>query len=391
MPRIEVRSEITMDIADIATPDYAEIDADERLGKVRSMFEEDRPKGIVVTEDGEYTGIINQKQLIQSHIQDEAKVRGLVRSAPRVGRTDDVREVARVLVESGAKIAPVFEGDTLWGIVSEEGILKAVLDNLETLNVADIYTDEVVTVTDDTHIGRAINMLRENNISRLPVVDEDGQLTGMVTTHDIADFAVRDMERQQKGDRSGDIDRVLDIPIYDIMSSPVATTTTGATVKSAVEQMLDNDYAGLVVTPDDNDGLVAGVVTKTDVLRALTYTEEDHMDVQITNIKLLDTLTREEIREEIQRTADKYQDMQVQHAHVRFHKHKETLRGTPLIQAQVRLRTNKGQVAGTGEGYGADTAFNVALDKLERRVLELKGVRADEQYRGQLLRKLGEL
>jgi CBS domain-containing protein/ribosome-associated translation inhibitor RaiA len=381
-----------MDISDIATPDYAGIDADERLGKVRSMFEdEQRPKGIVVTEDGEYTGIVNQKQLIQSHVQDDAKVRGLVRSAPKVRRTDDVREVARVLVESGAKIAPVFEGDNLWGIVSEEAILEAVLDNLETLDVADIYTEEVVTVTEDTQVGRCINMLRENSISRLPVVGDDGQLSGMVTTHDIADFAVRDMERQQKGDRSGDLDRVLDIPAYDIMSSPVATTTTGATVKSAVEQMLDNNYAGLVVTPDGDDSIVAGVVTKTDVLRALTYTEEEHMDVQITNIKLLDTLTREEIRQEIQETADKYGEMQVQHAHVRFHKHKEKLRGTPLIQSQVRLRTNKGQVAGSGEGYGADMAFNVALDKLERRVLELKGVRADEEYRGQLLRKLGEL
>ena len=381
-----------MDISDIATPDYAGIDADKRLGKVRSMFEdEQRPKGIIVTEDGEYTGIVNQKQLIQSHVQGDAKVRGLVRSAPKVRRTDDVREVARVLVESGAKIAPVFEGEQLWGIVSEVAILEAVLDNLETLDVADIYTAEVVTVTEDTQVGRCINMLRENSISRLPVVDDDGQLSGIVTTHDIADFAVRDMERQQKGDRSGDIDRVLDIPAYDIMSSPVATTTTAATVKSAVQQMLDNNYAGLVVTPEDDDSIVTGIVTRTDVLRALTYTKEEHMDVQITNIKLLDTLTREEIREEIQETADKYQEMQVQHSHVRFHKHKEKLRGTPLIQCQVRLRTNKGQIAGSGEGYGADMAFNVALDKLERRILELKGVRADEEYRGQLLRKLGEL
>jgi predicted transcriptional regulator len=215
-----------MDIADIATQDYAEIDADKRLGKVRSIFEHDRPKGIVVTEDGEYSGIINQRQLVQSHIQDGAKVRGLVRSAPKVKRTDGVREVARVLVESGAKIAPVFEGDNLWGIISEEAILEAVLDNLDTLDVEDIYTDEVVTVMEDTHVGRCINLLRENGISRLPVLDEDGQLTGMVTTHDIADFAVRDMERQQKGDRSGDLDRVLDIPVYDIMSSPVATVTT---------------------------------------------------------------------------------------------------------------------------------------------------------------------
>ena len=379
-----------MDIADIATPDYAEIDADERLGKVRSVFEHDRPKGIVVTEDGEYTGIINEKQLLQSHIQDDAKVRGMVRSAPKVDRTDGVREVARMLVESGAKVAPVFEGEKLWGVITEEAILEAVLENLDTLTVGDIYTEDVVTVTNDTPVGRCINLLREHGVSRLPVLD-GGDLTGMVTTHDIADFAVRDMERQQKGDRSGDIDRVLDIPAYDIMSSPVATTTVEESVRAAVKRMLDNDYAGLVVTPEDNDAKVAGIITKTDVLRALTYTEEDHMDVQITNIKLLDTLSREEIRERIQNTADKYQKMQVQHAHVRFHKHKETLRGTPLIQCQIRLRTNKGQVAGSGEGYGADNSFGVALDKLERRVLELKGVRADEEYRGQLLRKLGDL
>jgi len=380
-----------MDIADIASPEYVAVDADERLGKIRSIFERDRPKGIVVTEDDEYTGIINERQLLQSHIKDDTKVRGLVRSAPTVNRHDDVREVARVLVESGAKIAPVFEGDNLWGIVSEDAILEAVLDNLDTLDVGDIYTEEVISVTEDEHIGRCVNLLREHGISRLPVVDEEGQLTGMVTTHDIADFAVRDMERQQKGDRSGDHDRVLDIPAYDIMSSPVVTVRTEETVKSAVEKMLEHDYAGLVVTPSETDDLVSGVITKTDVLRALTYTEREHMDVQITNIKLLDTLSRDEIRERIGDTAEKYQQMQVQHAHVRFHKHKETLRGTPLIQCQIRLRTNRGQVAGSGEGYGADTAFRVALDKLERNVLELKGVRADEEYRGQLLRKLGRL
>ena len=83
--------------------------------------------------------------------------------------------------------------------------------------------------------------------------------------------------------------------------------------------------------------------------------------------------------------------MQVQHAHVRFHEHKESLRGTPLVNCQIRLRTNKGQVAGSGEGYGAENAFRVAIDKLERNVLELKGVTADEEYQGQLLRKLGRL
>jgi len=298
--------------------------------------------------------------------------------------------VARVLVEGGTRTVPVFESGELWGVVTADDILEAVLPNLDALDISDIYTEQVVSVTEETHIGRAINLLREHDISRLPVLDEADRVTGMVTTHDIASFAVRDMERQQRGDRSGDRDRVLDIPVYDIMNSPVETTTTDASVERAVERMLGNDYSGLVVTPED-DRTVDGIVTKTDVLRALTYTEDEHMDVQVTNVHLLDSLAREQIRERIEGVVEKYQKMQVHHAHVRLAEHKERIRGTPLIRCGIRLRTNRGQVAATGEGYGARNAFDVALDKLERRVLELKGVRADEEYRGQLLRKLNEL
>jgi len=380
-----------MDIADIATSEYVAVDVDERLGKVRSRFERDNPKGLLVTDDGEYEGVITQKQLVQSHIEDDAKAGALVQSAPKVERTDDVREVARVLVEGGTKVAPVFEAGKLWGIVTEDAILEAVLEHLDALTVDQIYTDDVVTVTEDTNVGQVINLLREHGISRLPVLDEDGLLSGMVTRHDIVDIVVRDMDKATRGERRGDIERVLDLPVYDEMNSPVATTTPAESVRSAVERMLDNDYAGLVVTPEDDDRTVAGILTKTDVLRALTFTEEEHLDVQITNITLLDTISRADIRQRIEDVADKYQDMQVHHAHVRFHEHKEKLRGTPLIQCQIRLRTNEGQAAGSGEGYGADTAFRVAADKLQRNVLEMKGVRADEEYRGQLLRKLGEL
>ncbi|AJF24748.1 MULTISPECIES: CBS domain-containing protein [Haloarcula] len=380
-----------MDIADIATREFVEVDANKRLGKVRSIFERENPKGIIVTEDGDYAGVITQKQLVQSHVEDNAKAGAMTRSAPKVERTDDVREVARVLVEGGVKLAPVFEADELWGIVTEDDILDAVLDNLDALSVEDIYTRDVITVSEDTNVGQVVNLLRKHGISRLPVLGDDDGLTGMVTRHDIVDVVVRDMNKTTRGDRSGEIERVLDMPVYDVMSSPVETAKLGDSVEDAVARMLENDFAGLVVTPEDDDTHVAGILTKTDVLRALTYTEEEHMDVQITNIKLLDTISRADIRSDIEAVADKYGAMQVQHAHVRFHEHKEKLRGTPLIQCQIRLRTNKGQAAGSGEGYGAETAFNVALDKLERNVLELKGVQADEEYRGQLLRKLGEL
>ena len=381
-----------MNITDIATEEYIQVDADERLGKVRSLFERENPKGIIVTDDDGYVGIITERQLLQSHIEDNAKVNVLMRTnVPQIDRDENIRTVARMLVEGGTKVAPVFEDDTLWGIITEDAILEAVLDNLDVLTVEQIFTDDVVTLREDDHLGKAINYLRENDISRLPVVNENGRLSGMVTTHDIAEFAVRTMERQHAGDRSGDTDRMLDLPVYDLMNSPVETATREESVTDVVKRMFEHDYAGLVITPVDDDGEIEGILTKTDVLRALTYTEEENMDVQITNIDLLDTISRTDIQEAITEVADKYQAMQVHHAHVRLSEHKERLRGTPLIHCQIRLRTNRGQVAGSGEGYGSDTAFRVAMDKLERNVLELKGIRADEEYEGQLLRKLNEL
>lgn len=385
-----------MDIADIASPEYLEVDTDTRLGKVRAIFEEENPKGIIVTDDGEFAGVIGERTLLQSHVEDNAKASALIKRSrnspvPQIDRKEDIRSVARYLVEGGTKVAPVFENDELWGIVTEDLILEAVLDSLSALTVGDVYTEEVVSVEDDDGVGKAINLLREHGISRLPVVNNEGELVGVVTTHDIADVAVRRMDKLTTGDRAGEIDRVLDIPVYDIMNTPVQTTNIEESLRDAVERMLKHDYAGLPVTEPDDDRILVGIIAKTDVLRTLSLTEEDHLDVQVTNIHLLDNLSRQSIREDIEAVADKYQRMQVLHAHVRFHEHKEKLRGTPLIQCKIRLRTNKGQLAGTGEGYGASSAFHVALDKLERNVIERKGIKRDQIMKGHVLRKLGEL
>jgi CBS domain-containing protein len=374
-----------MDITDIVVEEFVEVDTTERLATVRAAFDKANPKGVIVTEDGEYAGVIGESELVKSRIQDDTKASVLMTSAPRVDHHEDIRETARLLVEGDVNVAPVFRGEQLDGIITTDAILSAVLENLDALTVGQIYTDEVITATTAATVGQAINRLREHGISRLPIVDESDSLTGIITTNDIVNFVVRDENRQEKGDRSGDHDRMLDLPVGNLMTSPVLTAERSESVEATVERMFDNDISGLVVADDDG---VGGIITKTDVLRALTFTEEESMDVQITNVTLLDSIDRGEIVDSITQVVDKYQAMNVIHAHVRFHEHKEKLRGTPLIQAQIRLRTSHGQLAGSGEGYGANHAFHVALDKLERNVLERKGVNADAKQRGQLIQNL---
>ena len=159
-----------MDITNIATPDYVEVRADKRLGKIRSIFDRERPNGIIVTKEGEYNGVVGEKQLVRSRMGDDTKVDVVTKSAPKLDRHEDIREAARMLVEGDVNVAPVFEGNQLYGIVTGEDILEAVLENLDAISVEDIITDDVVDVAEQSPLGEAINKLREHSISRVPVV-----------------------------------------------------------------------------------------------------------------------------------------------------------------------------------------------------------------------------
>jgi len=183
-------------------------------------------------------------------MEDDTKVSAVMKSAPSVDRHEDLRETARLLVEGDVKIAPVYEGEKLYGIVTVDQILEAVLDSLDAITVGQIATEDVIGINEKDTVGSAINRLRENGISRLPALDE-GRPPRRRRHHQ----RHRRVRRSRSGatggsgDRAGDIDRMLDIPVYDIMSSPVVTATADETAEAVVERMFDNNVSGLVVTP----------------------------------------------------------------------------------------------------------------------------------------------
>jgi len=184
-----------MNIVDIAVPEYVEVDVSERLAKVRSIFERENPKGIIVTEDGEYAGVVGEKQLMRSRMEDDTKVSAVMKSAPSVDRHEDLRETARLLVEGDVKIAPVYEGEKLYGIVTVDQILEAVLDSLDaiTITVGQIATEDVIGINEKDTVGSAINRLRENGISRPPPSTRTAtsSASSPPTTSSSSSFAIR--------------------------------------------------------------------------------------------------------------------------------------------------------------------------------------------------------
>ncbi|RLM53912.1 CBS domain-containing protein [Halobellus sp. Atlit-31R] len=375
-----------MDIREITSTAYESFDEDTRVSELVGTFQETGADAVVITAAGDYEGLVTRRQLNSAHQNPDAKARSLVWNVARVDVDEDVRTVARLMIGSSTKLLPVFRGDELYGVVTAEALLEAVREFLGVLSVEDVYTEDLVTVSPDATLGDVLHTLREQRITHLPVVDDDAAV-GVISIHDVLDFAAREMGRGQGGspgagahpgggssrggfgERAGDLERMLDLPAANVMSEPAETTTADRALDAAVEQMLRAGVSSLVVTSEDRP---VGIVTDTDVLRSLTWGAETHLPVQITNVDLLDDISRTAVADMIEDVTRKYGDLNVLEANVYLHEHDETLRGTPLIMARIRLFTDRGHFVGTGEGYGARHALHLARNVVERQILEGK-------------------
>jgi CBS domain-containing protein len=374
-----------MDISEIVSSEYTEFDIGTPLSKVAGAFENQTLDAVIVTDGEAYRGVVSRRQLAESSNQPSAKVGSRAQNVPTVDRREDVREVARLMIGSDAKTLPVLDDGTLVGVVSTDAILEAVRPYLDAVTVEDAYSTELISATPTTSIGTALNQLREAQIAHLPVLDE-GNLVGMVSLYDVVDFTTRGGTRAQGGspgggasggghggygERGGDSDRLLDLPIRNLMSSSVATIDHDAPLDEAVEAMFDREISSLVVTESGEDAPL-GILTKTDVIEALTWEQDDQRTVQVFGRDLLEGTDDEAVTAMIDDIASKYGEMTVIKASIELQEHKEQTRGVPLILARIRLVTDKGYFTADGEGYGASHAIRLAANAVERQVLKGK-------------------
>ena len=381
-----------MNIADIVSEDYVEFPPDTPVSKLVGTFEDPAVRGVLVRGDV-FEGIVTRRQLATSHHQPTEKLGSLVWHVPRLAPDEDIRKVAQLMIDSDAQLLPVFDGSELVGVVTVNGILEAVQSFLDAATVAEAYTADLVTLDPESTFGDALHVFRERHITHLPVVADD-TVVGVLSLYDVTDLTVRSEQKSQGGSgggtdpfggaisdsaartrrggfgaREGDLNRVLDLPVRDLMMSPVRTIDPDATLEAAVEAMFDIGGSSLVVT---NNGRPHGIVTKTDVLDALTWEAGGNRSVQVYGTELIDDLSYEKIVSTVETFDDRDHGMAILDAKVHFHKHDETLRGTPLLLARIRLHTDRGLYIASGEGYGASHAFNEARDILERQIREKK-------------------
>jgi len=131
--------------------------------------------------------------------------------------------------------------------------------------VGEIMTAEPIFATTEMSVEEVIEVLYENDIRHLPIVDEDGDLVGIISDRDLRSFALPALS---EFDNREAINDALASSITTIMTGDVISVDVETDVSEVIDLMIQTRAGAVPVVDQDTQELV-GIVSYIDVLKAL--------------------------------------------------------------------------------------------------------------------------
>lgn len=117
-------------------------------------------------------------------------IRDAMTSNPQgVETSTPVVEAARLMKSEDVGSLPILEGERLVGMVTDRDIVLRVVaegKDVQSSTVGEIASRDLVTVDPQQDLDEALRLMAQHQVRRLPVVEEDGRLVGILAQADVA-------------------------------------------------------------------------------------------------------------------------------------------------------------------------------------------------------------
>ena len=143
------------------------------------------------------------------------------------------------------------------------------------MKIANVMTTDVITVSPETGLKQVAELLAARGISGAPVVDENRHVVGVVSEADILAkerWPRRPRRLERLLGRDGLDAKTTARTAGEAMTAPAVTIGAERRVDAAAALMLDRSINRLPVV--DAEGLLVGIVTRADLVRAFAGTDE---------------------------------------------------------------------------------------------------------------------
>ncbi len=276
------------------------IEPDETIATAISRMIENNIHHLPVTSSKKFLGIIGFDSLLRRPvIPVSTKVSTLMDHGPRGKEDSSVIDIAKLMVDAGKRaVAIVNDSENLMGIITSTDIVKNIskIINPSEYKVMDIMSYEPITVNENDDVDKAIKAMRELDEFSLPVVNDDGKLTGIINIDDFSRAYWRDKEKMSQGEYYRNIGK---IKVKDVMIPPIFSREEDSLTK-CLKQMDEMNSKICVVV--DAEFKPVGILTHSDLLdEVVKLAPQEGVLVNISGITFPDLETYDRIYEIIQR------------------------------------------------------------------------------------------
>ena len=130
-------------------------------------------------------GVIHRNLSIDKQQEEVAKVKRyesvIIHNPITLTPNDTLQKARKLMEEYGISGFPIVEGRKLVGILTKRDLLF----RDPNLKCKDVMTKDVITASPDIDTQQAKQLLAKHRIEKLPLVDKDGNLVGLITAKDI--------------------------------------------------------------------------------------------------------------------------------------------------------------------------------------------------------------
>lgn len=345
-----------MKISEIMTHDVITLTSDDTMAKALSIMYEKRINQIsIIDKYQKYQGMVFAKDFLNVSANSSSKLKNYVVKTPVLSLSDNIKRSTQLIVTTGNRALPVVEDSKLIGIVSETDVIRKT--HFGNTPVNSVMASAII-IEDDTPLDTALAKMRRHNISRLPVVDSQGDLMGVINALDRAKLMATPKERISKDSRiSSQKAAVRLVKVSDIMRKtiPVRFETK---LKDIVDAFIDHEE--VIVVGDKRKPI--GIVTPRDALETI-LPRQDHPNINIANAS--DNEIRSTIEEHMKRFLNKIHGKHenVQSLIVYADKHK-----TRKYSLRAKIIFSSHVIGAKAVGYDPLSASKKLISVLEKRM-----------------------
>jgi len=238
---------------------------------------------VIRSSDGKLMGVVSRRDIFRKFNEDQLSLI-MKKGCITIGPDEDVVVAAKIFAEMRIHRLPVVDDGKLVGIITPTDLLKEVKEMKTDMTAEDAIRTTCVTAYVDEPLAYTVTAMRISDVSAVPVLDDKGNLVGILTDRDLFSDQIKDVEAMKKlGIEDSDLAGYRNVlPLFyavtdkylsenkkvrDYMVSQPMTTFKKTTLNDVAKVMIHNDF-GQIPVHGTKDELV-GMIYDVDVLCAL--------------------------------------------------------------------------------------------------------------------------